>query len=250
MLSSGAMPASARPQNHAQSLTQTQTQKQVPTHDLVILFDVDNTLLDSDRFKLDLNDRLERDFGSEGAEQFWQLHGRQRQQQGYADHLGTVQAFRAGREHHPQLLQLAAFLLDYPFAQRLFPQALQVLRHVDAFGLTVILTEGDMVYQPHKVQCSGIWAAVAGRVMIPLDKRAALSAMQQRYPAAQYVLIEDKPLLLAAAKQQLGRSLTTIFVRQGHYANEADGQVIDPPPDLTIAGIGDLLGFDRSRFMP
>lgn len=220
----------------------------MPTQAIVFLFDVDNTLLDSDRFKLDLAERLERDFGIEGRDGFWQLHAERIAALGYADHLGTVQAFRSGRDEHPQLLQLAAYLLEYPFAQRLFPKALQAIRHLGAFGQTVILTDGDMVYQPRKVQRSGIWDAVAGRVMIPLDKRLSLAAVQQHYPAAHYVLVDDKPLLLAAMKPQLGERLTTIFVRQGHYARESAGQVIDPLPDLTIECIGELLDFDRSRF--
>lgn len=217
-------------------------------HALVFLFDVDNTLIDSDRFKVDLTERLEQHFGQSGADHFWQLHNARRDQLGYADHLGTVQVFRSSQEGHPQLIHLAAYLLDYPFAKRLFPKALQAIRHLGAFGQTVILTEGDMVYQPRKVQRAGIWDAVAGRVLIPLDKRHALAAVQLHYPAAHYVLVDDKPLLLATMKPQLGERMTTLFVRQGHYAAESATLAIDPPPDMTIDHIGELLDFDRSRF--
>ena len=219
-----------------------------PTQALVFLLDVDNTLLDSDRFKLDLSARLLRDFGSDGSTAFWHLHAERIAALGYADHLGTVQAFRAGRDDDPLLLNLAEFLLEYPFAQRLFPRALEAVAHLGAFGQTVVFTDGDRVFQPRKLRRSGIWAAVEGRVMIPLQKQYALDAMQRRYPAAHYVMIDDKPLLLCAMKRELGQRLTTVFVQQGHYAQESLDLVIDPVPDVVIARIGALIDFDRSCF--
>ena len=215
---------------------------------LVFLFDVDNTLLDSDRFKLDLSARLERDFGSQGRDAFWRLHAERIAALGYADHLGSVQAFRAGRDDDPLLLNLAEFMLEYPFSQRLFPRALEVIAHLGAFGQTVVLTDGDRVFQPRKLRRSGIWDAVDGRVMIPLQKQYSLDAMQERYQALHYVMVDDKPLLLSAMKQQLGPRLTTVFVQQGHYARESVSLVIDIKPDITIGHIGELIDFDRSRF--
>ncbi len=217
--------------------------------DLVVLFDVDNTLLDSDRFKLDLCRRLARDFGSTGCETFWQLHGERIAALGYADHLGTVQAFREGREEDPLLLTLAEFLLEYPFSQRLYPKALEAVAHLGAYGQTVVLTDGDRVFQPRKLKRSGIWDAVAGRIMIPRHKQHALDALQHRYPAQHYLMIDDKPLLLAAMKQSMGKKLTTIFVQQGHYAAESKHLKICPPPDRSIQRIGALTGVDRSYFV-
>lgn len=219
-----------------------------PTERLVFLLDVDNTLLDSDRFKIDLSARLERDFGSKGRDTFWQLHTERIAALGYADHLGTVQAFRAGHDDDPLLLNLAEFLLEYPFAQRLFAHALETIAHLGAFGQTVVLTDGDLVFQPRKLRRSGIWDAVGGRVMIPLQKQCALNTMQRRYPATHYVMVDDKPLLLSAMKQLLGPRLTTVFVRQGHYSHESVNQAIDPAADVVIERIGALIGFDRSQF--
>jgi len=215
---------------------------------LVFLFDFDNTLVDSDRFKVDLSEHLEQTFGQSGLDSFWSIHYEMRKLRGYADHLGTVQAFRNGREGNPAIMQLAAYLLDYPFAQRLYPKALQVIAHLSAFGLPVVFTEGDMVYQPRKLKASGVWDAVAGRVMIPLHKLNALAEMQERYPARHYVMIEDKPLLIAEMKTQMGEQLTTVLVRQGHYALRPEHQATTPPPDLTVEKISDLLDFDRSHF--
>ena len=214
----------------------------------VFLLDVDNTLLDNDRFTMDLGVRLEQEFGATNRARYWALYARLRDESGYADYLGTLQAFRTGLEDNPDLLQMSAFLLDYPFAQRLYLRALETIAHLDTLGLPVVLSDGDMVFQPRKVQRSGIWDAVAGRVLIHLHKQHALATMQQRYPAAHYVMVDDKPQLLAAVKQVLGERLTTVFVRQGHYAATSAGDIIDPPPDLTIEKISALTEFDLSRF--
>ncbi len=213
---------------------------------MVFLLEVDNTLLDSDRFKQDLSARLEQDFGSAGRQQFWALHAALQERLGYVDPLGTVQAFRAGRDGDPALPQLSAFLLDYPFAQRLFPRALHVIAHLGAFGLPVVLTSGDMVYQPHKVKRSGIWDAVAGRVLIAQHKRHALDLVQQRYPAAHYVMVDDQPSLLSAMKRVMGSRLTTVFAGQGHRHTESE----ECAPDISIERIDALLDFGSSQFRP
>ena len=217
--------------------------------EVVFLIDVDNTLLDNDRFTADLGARLEQGFGTAGRDRYWALHAKLRDELGYADYLGALQAFRAGLDEDPDLLQMSAFLLEYSFAQRLYPRALEAIAHLHTLGLPVVLSDGDVVFQPRKVQRSGIWDAVSGRVLITVHKQRALQAMQRRYPAAHYVMIDDKPLLLAAMKQVLGARLTTVFVRQGHYALESAGTTIYPPPDLGIECIGELIGMDMSLFL-
>ena len=216
--------------------------------DTVFLLDVDNTLLDNDRFATDLGARLEQAFGTAQRDRYWALFARLRGELGYADYLGALQAFRHGLEDDAALLQMSAYLLEYPFAQRLYPGALDLIAHLDGLGLPVILSDGDVVFQPRKIQTAGLWAAVAGRVLIQIHKQFALDATQRRYPAAHYVMVDDKPQILAAMKQALGAKLTTVFVRQGHYAAESAAAAIDPPPDLSVEHIGELLGFDHSHF--
>ena len=215
---------------------------------MVFLLDVDNTLLDNDRFIEELRARLEQDFGAAGGARYWAHFADLRDASGYADYLGALQAFRVGMDNDPKLLQMSAFLLEYPFASRFYPRALESIAHLDTLGMSVVLSDGDAVFQPRKVQRSGIWDAVAGRVLIYVHKQDALEAMQKCYPAVHYVMIDDKPQLLAAMKRVLGVSLSTIFVRQGHYANESAGTKIDPPPDQTIEAIGALIGLDLPDF--
>ena len=218
------------------------------TSDRVWLFDVDNTLLDNDRFRADLEARLTADFGSAGNARYWALFAALRESVSYADYLGALQRFRAGVEDDPRLLQLSGFMLDYPFAERLYPAALETLRRVARFGLTAVLSDGDVVFQPRKIQCSGVWDAVQGRVIIATHKELVLDAIRRRFPARHYVIVDDKPLLLAAMKRVLGSTLTTVFVRQGHYAAEAAGLQIEPPPDRTIEHIGDLNSHDLNSY--
>ena len=215
---------------------------------VVFLLDVDNTLLDNDRFAADLGARLEHGFGPAGRDRYWALFAGLRDTLGYADYLGALQAFRSGLDDDPGLLQMSDYLLEYPFAQRLYPRALDVISRLGRLGLTVILSDGDMVFQPRKIQRSGIWAAVSGRVLIQVHKQDALDATQRRYPAGHYVMVDDKPQLLAAMKQVLGERLTTVFVRQGHYAAAAAGAAIDPAPDFRIEHIGELIDFDPAHF--
>ncbi len=184
----------------------------------VFLLDVDNTLLDNDRFAADLGERLEQAFGPAERARYWAIFGELRDQWGFADYLGSLQAFRAGLDDHPELLGMSEFLLQYPFSARLFPRALEAVAHLGKFGRPAVLSDGDIVFQPRKIQRSGIWDAVDGRVMIYLHKERVLDHMQLRYPASHYVMVDDKPNLLAAMKSALGAKLTTVFVRQGHYA--------------------------------
>jgi FMN phosphatase YigB (HAD superfamily) len=216
--------------------------------DVVFLLDVDNTLLDNDRFAADLGDRLEQAFGAAERARYWAIFGRLREQQGLADYLGSLQAFRTGLDDHPELLAMSEFLLEYPFAARLFPRALEAVAHLSTFGRPVVLSDGDIVFQPRKIQRSGIWHAVEGRVMIYLHKERVLDHMQQRYPAGHYVMVDDKPNLLAAMKSTLGDKLTTVFVRQGHYALAPESNSVEPAPDLTIERIEDLIDRNLTDF--
>jgi FMN phosphatase YigB (HAD superfamily) len=215
---------------------------------VTFLLDVDNTLLDNDRFAADLGDRLEQAFGASERERYWAIFGRLREQLGLADYLGSLQAFRTGLDDHPDLLAMSEFLLEYPFAARLFPRALEAVAYLNTLGRPVVLSDGDIVFQPRKIQRSGIWDAVGGRVMIYVHKERVLDHVQQRYPATHYVMVDDKPNLLAAMKSILKGKLTTVFVRQGHYGLAAESNSVDPAPDMVIERIGDLIDHPLSDF--
>jgi FMN phosphatase YigB (HAD superfamily) len=218
------------------------------TREVIFLLDVDNTLLDNDRFAADLGERLELAFGASERARYWEIFGRLREQFGLADYLGSLQTFRTGLDDHPELLAMSDFLLEYPFAARLFPRALEAVAHLRALGRPVVLSDGDIVFQPRKIRRSGIWDAVEGRVMIYLHKERVLDHMQQRYPADHYVMVDDKRILLAAMKSALKDKLTTVFVRQGHYALAPESNSLEPAPDLTIERIGDLIHHNLSDF--
>jgi FMN phosphatase YigB (HAD superfamily) len=223
----------------------------VPTRDdVVFLLDVDNTLLDNDRFADDLGDRIERGLGVAQRERYWTLFAKWRDELGYADYLSSLQSLRAGLDDNPDLLQISAFVLEYPFARRLYPHALEAITHLKSLGRTAVLSDGDIVFQPRKIQRSGIWDAVDGNVMIYVHKERMLDDMRARFPAFHYVMVDDKPNLLAAMKTVLGPRLTTVFVRQGHYARDAQKTTIEPPPDMTIDRIGDLLTRELTEFLP
>ena len=216
---------------------------------VVFLLDVDNTLFDNDRFAADLRAQLEHWFGAAECARYWAIYAELRRALDYADYLGTLQRFRAGLENHPALLQMSPYLLDYPFAQRLYPRALDAIAHLRTLGPTVILSDGDDVFQPRKIQRAGLWDALRGEVLIDVHKQHSLAAMQQRYPAGHYVMVDDKPQLLAEMKQSLGERLTTVFVHQGHYA-AVPLAGIAPPPDLDIARIGELCERALADFLP
>jgi len=226
-------------------MTSTESAERQP---LVFLLDVDNTLFDNDGFAADLSARLEQDFGVLERDRFWSLYAARRERGGYADYLGTLQEFRSGHDFGQRLLQLSAFVLDYPFMKHLYPRALEAIAHLQSLGQPVVLSDGDVVFQPRKVQRSGIWDAVQGRVLIYLHKQWALDAVQRHYPADHYVMIDDKPQLLSVMKPLMGARLTTVFVRQGHYARETPAPSAGWPPDLTIERIGDLIGLDAAVF--
>ena len=212
------------------------------------LLDVDNTLLDNDRFAADLGDRVESCFGAAQRARYWDIFAQRRAALGLADYLGSLQEFRVGLDDDPQLLDMSQFLLEYPFTSRLFPHALEAIAHLRTLGSPIVLSDGDIVFQPRKIQRSGIWDAVEGRVMIYLHKEKVLDHMQRRFPAKHYVMVDDKANLLAAMKSVLGAQLTTVFVRQGHYALAAESNSVVPAPDLVIERIADLLNHNSTDF--
>jgi len=212
--------------------------------DVVFLLDCDNTLLDNDRVEDDLRDHLAREFGVASRDRYWAIFEQLRAELGYADYLGALQRYRVGNVSDPRLLLMSSFLVDYPFASRLYPGALDVIRHLRTGGLTVILSDGDVVFQPRKIQRSGLWAAVDGRVLIYIHKEQMLDAVAERYPARHYVMVDDKLRILAAMKQTWGDRVTTIFPRQGHYALDRKNIIAYPPADLTVDRIGDLVDYD------
>lgn len=207
----------------------------------VFLFDVDNTLLDNDAVQNDLSAHLEREVGLANRNRYWEIFEEIRAELGYADYLGALQRYRLEHQDDQQLLGISSFLLDYPFVERLYPGALAALAYCRTAGPTVILSDGDVVFQPRKVQRAGLWEAVEGRVLIYLHKERMLSAIEQRYPADHYVMIDDKLRILAAMKQVWGQRLTTVFPRQGHYAHDPREIAAWPPADVSLAGIGELL---------
>lgn len=206
----------------------------------VFLFDVDNTLLDNDAVQEDLSAHLAREFGTASRDRYWVIFEQLRGELGYADYLGALQRYRLENLDDPQLLRVSAFLVDYPFAARLYPGALAALECCGRLGKTVILSDGDVVFQPRKVQRSGVWDAVAGRVLIYLHKEQMLGAVERRYPAQHYVMVDDKLRILSAMKGFWRERLTTVFVRQGHYALDAREVAAFPPADVTLGNIGEL----------
>jgi len=200
-----------------------------PRDDVVFLLDCDNTLLDYDRVQDDLRGHLEREFGVASRDRYWAIFEALRAELGYADYLGALQRYRLGDMHDPRLLLMSSFLVDYPFADRLYPGAFDAIAHLRRFGLPVILSDGDVVFQPLKIQRSGLWDAVDGRVLIYIHKEQMLDDVRERYPARHYVIVDDKLRILAAMKEIWGDRLTTVFPRQGHYALDSGNLSAYPP---------------------
>jgi len=200
--------------------------------------DVDNTLLSNDRIQDDLKRHLEREFGAASRDRYWAILEALFVELGYRDYLGVLQRYRTEHPQDVRLMTMSSYLVDYPFANRLYPGALDVLERFREWGPTVILTDGDVVFQPRKVERSGILEAVDGHVLIYIHKEEALDDVERRYPAQHYVVVDDKPRILAALKEAWGERVTTVFPRQGQYARDAKAY---RPSDLTVERIGDLL---------
>ena len=214
----------------------------------IFLFDVDNTLLDNDRIEADIGGHLEDEYGAAGRDRFWAIFEALRDEFGFANYLGTVQRLRLEMLRNPQVLGLSAFFLEYPFADRLYPRAQETLAHVRNWGRTVILSDGDAVFQPHKIRRAGLWNAVEGRVLIYIHKERMLDEVKRLYPAQRYVMIDDKPGILAAMKQIWGAQLTTVFLRQGHYAHASLSMASPPFVDLSLERVSDLIACSYSDF--
>jgi len=213
---------------------------------IVFLVDVDNTLLDNDHVQADLRRHLEREFGADCRDRYWAILEGLFTELGYRDYLGALQRYRVEHPHDVHLLSMSSYLVDYPFANRLYPGALDVLERFAGWGRTVLLTDGDVVFQPRKVERSGLWDAVDGHVLIYIHKEQELGDVERRYPAAHYVLVDDKPRILAAVKRLWGSRVTTILPRQGQYALAAAARD-EPPPDLVVDRIGILVEYDRDE---
>jgi FMN phosphatase YigB (HAD superfamily) len=212
--------------------------------DVVILFDVDDTLLDNDAVQEDLSAHLERTLGAASRDRYWSIFEALRNELGYADYLGALQRYRLEAPDDPRVLLVSSFLLDYPFASRLYPGALAAVAHMQQFGPAVVLSDGDAVLQPRKIVRSGLWDAVQGRVLIYVHKEQMLDMVARLYPAGRYVMVDDKLRILAAVKQHWGARVTCIFPRQGHYARDAAITAAYPAADVSIDAIAQLASYD------
>jgi FMN phosphatase YigB (HAD superfamily) len=218
-------------------------------HDIIFLFDVDNTLIDNDRIQNHLREHLAENYGAAARDRYWEILLQLVDELGYADYLGALERYRVEALHRPEVLRMSNWLVDYPFAERLFPRALDVVKRAAQWGPTVILSDGDAVFQPRKVERSGLWQAVEDRVLIYIHKERELPYVEQLYPAEHYVLIDDKLRILTAVKKIWGERVTTVFAKQGHYALDRQALATYPPADIALARIGDLMSYDLGAFL-
>jgi len=221
----------------------------MPNTKTVFLFDVDNTLLDNDRVTEDLRRHLESQVGPERAQRYWDIFETLRSELGYADYLGALQRYRMEDAHDPNLFAVSYFLIRYPFANRLFPGSIDAVEHAQRFGTAVILTDGDVVFQPHKVYRSGLYEVFNGKVLIYVHKEQELEHIAELYPADRYVVVDDKLRILSSIKAAWKSHVTTVFVRQGHYALDPTVSTKYPAPDITLDRIGDFVGWGPARVM-
>ncbi len=217
---------------------------------LVFLFDVDNTLLDNDHITADLKQHLQEQVGPERQQRYWDIFEQLRTELGYADYLGALQRYRIEYPRDPGLLTVSRFLIDYPFATRLYPDSLDVVEHVKQWGQAVVLSDGDVVFQPLKVERSGIYETFDGNVLIYIHKEQELDDVERRFPAEHYVVIDDKLRILAAIKKIWGVKVTTVFPKQGHYAHDPQVLANFPAADISVDRIGDLLDCAAEVFLP
>jgi hypothetical protein len=219
------------------------------TPDIVFLFDIDNTLVDNDHVQADLKNHLATTYGPEARDRYWEILEQLRTELGYVDYLGALERYRLEALHRPEILRMSNWMIDYPFADRVYPGAMNAVRHVRQWGLPVVLSDGDAVFQPRKVERSGIWKEFEGRVLIYIHKEEELDDVERLYPARHYVLIDDKLRILTVAKKVWGDRVTTIFPKQGHYALDPAVLTQFPPADVELAAIGDLVKFDLKQLV-
>ena len=219
------------------------------TPNIVFLFDVDNTLIDNDRVQSHLSEHLEQTYGAVTRDRYWEIFEQLRSELGYADYLGALERYRTEDLHRPEVLRMSSWLVDYPFVERLYPGALDAIKHVQQSGTPVILSDGDAVFQPRKVERSGLWKAFDNRVLIYIHKEEELDDVRRLYPADHYVLIDDKLRILAAVKKIWGECVTTVFPKQGHYALDPNALAEYPPADIDLGKIGDLVKWDLAAFL-
>jgi FMN phosphatase YigB (HAD superfamily) len=211
---------------------------------VVFLFDVDNTLVDNDRVQAHLKEHLAQTYGAATRDRYWEILEELREKLGYVDYLGALERYRIEALHRPEVLRMSSWLVDYPFADRLYPGALDAVKHVQQWGSPVVLSDGDAVFQPRKVERSGLWHAFDGRVLIYIHKEQELDDVARLYPADHYVMIDDKLRILSTVKKIWGERVTTVFPKQGHYAFDPDILAECPPADIELAKIGDLVAYD------
>ena len=211
---------------------------------VVFLFDVDNTLVDNDRVQADLKEHLAQTYGPATRDRYWNILEELREELGYVDYLGALERYRVEDLHRPEVLRMSSWLVDYPFADRLYPGALDAVKHVQQWGTHVVLSDGDAVFQPRKVERSGLWRAFDGRVLIYIHKEEELDDVARLYPADHYVMIDDKLRILSAVKKIWGERVTTVFPKQGHYAFDPEILSECPPADIELAKVGDLVSYD------
>ena len=219
------------------------------TPDIVFLFDIDNTLVDNDHVQADLKQHLATTYGPDARDRYWEILEQLRTELGYVDYLGALERYRLEALHRPEILRMSNWMIDYPFADRVYPGAMDAVRHVRQWGLPVVLSDGDAVFQPRKVERSGIWKEFDGRVLIYIHKEEELDDVERLYPARHYVLIDDKLRILTVAKKVWGERVTTIFPKQGHYALDQAVLTQYPPADVELAAIGDLVKFDLKQLV-
>jgi FMN phosphatase YigB (HAD superfamily) len=218
-------------------------------HDVVFLFDVDNTLLDNDRVQADLAAHLTEAYGADACNLYWDIFEKLRQELGYADYLGALERFRLEKMHDPRVLRMSSWLVDYPFADRLYAGALNAIKHVQQWGPAVVLSDGDAVFQPRKVERSGLWAVFDGRVLIYVHKERELADVERFYPANRYVIIDDKLRILNTVKKAWGGRVTTVFLRQGHYARDPQILAGCQPADIQLDRLSDLNNYALAAFV-
>ncbi|HUA20052.1 MAG TPA: HAD family hydrolase [Bryobacteraceae bacterium] len=221
----------------------------MPPDSTIFLFDVDNTLLDNDHVTADLKRHLQANVGPERAQRYWHFFENLRTELGYADYLGALQRYRIDYPHDPNLLAVSYFMMRYPFANRLFPNSVDAVEHVAQWGRPVILSDGDVVFQPHKVYRSGLYELFEGHVLIYVHKEQELDDVAQRYPAEHYVIVDDKLRILEAVKRIWQTRVTTVFVRQGHYALDPQAATKYPAADVNLERIGDLANYDQAALV-